>query len=152
MCSALILAMVPPRYARPARLSVSHLYNLRRQAGYHATRLRWTKTRGHAIPIGERPSEAYLMPVLTALLDGFPGVLLGFHADNGSEYINHTVAELLDTLRIEFTKSCPRDSNDNALAETKNGAIVRKHWAMRISRSALPPPSTPSAKTFSTPT
>ena len=29
--------------------------------------------------------------------------------------------------RIEFTKSRPRHSNDNALAEAKNGAIVRKH-------------------------
>lgn len=45
----------------------------------------------------------------------------------GSEYINHTVARLLEKLRIEFTKSRPRHSNDNGLAETKNGAIVRKH-------------------------
>ncbi len=43
------------------------------------------------------------------------------------EYINHTVAKLLEKLRIEFTKSRPRVSNDNALAETKNAAIVRKH-------------------------
>ena len=28
---------------------------------------------------------------------------------------------------MEFTKSRPRHSNDNGLAETKNGAIVRKH-------------------------
>ena len=42
-------------------------------------------------------------------------------------HINHTVARLLDKLRVEFTKSRPRHSNDNALAETKNGAIVRKH-------------------------
>lgn len=75
----------------------------------------------------ERLSEACLMPVLAALLAGFPFAILGFHADNGSEYINHTVAKLLDTLRLEFTESRPRHSNDNALAETKNGAIVRKH-------------------------
>lgn len=37
------------------------------------------------------------------------------------------MAELLEKLRIEFTKSRPRHSNDNGLAETKNGAIVRKH-------------------------
>ena len=53
--------------------------------------------------------------------------MLGFHADNGSEYINHTVAKLLEKLRVEFTKSRPRVSNDNGLAETKNAAIVRKH-------------------------
>ncbi|MGH8602648.1 MAG: integrase [Gammaproteobacteria bacterium] len=75
----------------------------------------------------ERLSEAYLLPVLEALLDSFPFRILGFHADNGSEYINRTVAKLLDKLRVEFTKSRPRHSNDNGLAETKNGAIVRKH-------------------------
>ena len=46
---------------------------------------------------------------------------------NGSEYINHTVADLLEKLRVEFTQSRPRRSTDNGLAETKNGAIVRKH-------------------------
>jgi len=75
----------------------------------------------------ERLSEACLMPVLEALLEGFPFAILGFHADNGSEYINYTVARLLEKLRIEFTKSRPRHSNDNALVETKNGAVVRKH-------------------------
>ena len=74
----------------------------------------------------ERLSESYLLPVLQQMLDGFPFVILGFHADNGSEYINYTVAELLDKLCIEFTKSRPRHSNDNGLAETKNGAIIRK--------------------------
>jgi len=76
----------------------------------------------------ERLSEAFLLPVLEQILAGFPFMVLGFHADNGSEYINYTVAKLLDKLRIEFTKSRPRHSNDNGLAETKNGAIVRKHF------------------------
>ena len=38
------------------------------------------------------------------------------------------MARLLEKLRIEFTKSRPRHSNDNGLAKTKNGAIVRKHF------------------------
>ena len=75
----------------------------------------------------ERISEAHLLPVIEALLGAFPFEILGFHADNGSEYINYTVARLLEKLRIEFTQSRPRHSNDNGLAETKNGAIVRKH-------------------------
>jgi hypothetical protein len=75
----------------------------------------------------EKLSEAYLLPVIRALLAGFPFTLLGFHADNGSEYINHQVAKMLEKLRVEFTKSRPRRSNDNGLAETKNGAVVRKH-------------------------
>jgi transposase InsO family protein len=75
----------------------------------------------------ERISEAYLVPVIRQLLDEFPFVILGFHADNGSEYINYQVAKLLEKLRVQFTKSRPRHSNDNALAESKNGAVVRKH-------------------------
>ena len=74
----------------------------------------------------ERISEAYLLPVIKQILAAFPFAVLGFHADNGSEYINAQVAKLLEKLRVEFTKSRPRHSNDNALAETKNGVVVRK--------------------------
>ena len=71
-------------------------------------------------------SEAHLLSVIEEMLAQFPFEILGFHADNGSEYVNHKVARLLDKLRIEFTRSRPRHSNDNGLAETKNGAVVRK--------------------------
>ncbi len=71
-------------------------------------------------------SEAYLLPVIEQMLAQFPFEILGFHADNGSEYVNFRVAEMLDKLRAEFTRSRPRHSNDNGLAETKNGAVVRK--------------------------
>jgi transposase InsO family protein len=164
------------RYERLATISVAHLYNLRKRAGYVRHRQTWTKTRPVNIAIGERRapapnnrpgylrvdsvhqgdqdglkglyhinavdcvtqyealatceriSEAFLIPVLNALLASFPFPILGFHVDNGSEYINRHVAELLNKLLIEeFTKSRPRHSNDNALVESKNGAIVRKH-------------------------
>lgn len=74
----------------------------------------------------ERISERYLIPVLKSLLKAFPFVIKGFHSDNGSEYVNHIVAKLLKKLLIEFTKSRPRKSGDNALAEGKNAAVVRK--------------------------
>ena len=74
-----------------------------------------------------RISEAYLEPVLVRVLAQFPFVIHGFHSDNGSEFINQTVARLLNKLMIEQTKSRPRHSNDNGLAESKNGAIIRKH-------------------------
>ena len=74
----------------------------------------------------EKISERYLMPALTQILESFPFQVLGFHSDNGSEYINKQVAELLKKLFIEFTKSRSRHSNDNALAESKNASIVRK--------------------------
>jgi len=74
-----------------------------------------------------RISEAWLMPLLKNILEQFPFAILNFHSDNGSEFINKTVAELLGKLLIEQTKSRPRRSGDNGLVETKNAAIVRKH-------------------------
>ena len=71
-------------------------------------------------------SERFLVPVLEGLLGLFPFAILGFHADNGSEYVNHRVAALLAKLHAEFTKSRPRHSNDNALVEGKNASVVRK--------------------------
>jgi len=74
----------------------------------------------------EKISEHYLIPALKQLLAAFPFRIRGFHSDNGSEYINGRVATLLGKLLIEFTKSRARRTNDNALAESKNGAVVRK--------------------------
>jgi transposase InsO family protein len=87
----------------------------------------------------EKISENYLIPVLEELLAAFPFVILGFHSDNGSEYINNVVAKLLNKLNIEMTKSRARHSNDNALAESKNGAIVRKYLGyMHIAQKWAP--------------
>lgn len=74
-----------------------------------------------------RISEEFLEPTLKAMMAQFPFRILGFHSDNGSEYINVAVARLLNQLLIRQTKSRPRNSNDNALVETKNGAVIRKH-------------------------
>lgn len=73
----------------------------------------------------EKISEAYLIGLLEALLDCFPFVVIEFHADNGSEYINYLVVELLNKLVVKLTKSRPRHSNDNALVEGKHN-IIRK--------------------------
>jgi transposase InsO family protein len=72
-------------------------------------------------------SEAYVLPVLEAILHQFPFRILGFHSDNGSEYVNKDVVKLLNKLLAEFTKSRPNKSSDNALVEGKNGAVIRKH-------------------------
>jgi hypothetical protein len=53
--------------------------------------------------------------------------ILGFHCDNGSEFLNHRVAKMLEKLLVEFTKSRAYRTTDNALVEGKNGAVVRKH-------------------------
>ena len=85
-------------------------------------------------------SEAWLMPLLESILAQFPFVILNFHSDNGSEFINKTVAQLLEKLLIEQTKSRPRKSGDNGLVETKNAAIVRKHigWGYIAPAHAAP--------------
>jgi len=75
----------------------------------------------------ERINEHFLLPVLEAVLHQFPFRIVGFHSDNGSEYVNWEVDRLLKSLLIEFTKSRANRTQDNALVEGKNGAIIRKH-------------------------
>lgn len=84
-------------------------------------------TQWQVVGAAPRISEAYLLPVLETMLAQFPFHIRNFHSDNGGEFINYTVAKLLNKLLAEQTKSRPRHSNDNGLAEAKNGAVVRKH-------------------------
>ena len=74
----------------------------------------------------ERISEAFLIPVLEELLASFPFVIVGFHVDNGSEYINRHVAELLNKLLMALghpvAPACspkqsptPRAANESAI-------------------------------------
>ena len=65
--------------------------------------------------------------MLEALLDQFPFLIRGFHSDNGSEFINYSIAKLLGKLLIDQTKSRAHHCGDNGLVESKNGAIIRKH-------------------------
>jgi transposase InsO family protein len=86
-----------------------------------------TVTQWQVVGCASKISEQFLIPVLEAMLHQFPFQVRGFHADNGSEFINHTVARLLEKLLIEFTRSRANRSQDNALVEGKNGAVVGKH-------------------------
>jgi transposase InsO family protein len=163
------------QYERLCRISVPHIYNLRKSGPYRKRRIVYQATRPVSVSIGERRkpdpqgrpgylrvdtvhqgdldgvkgvyhinavdevtqweivgateqiSEAWLLPILEEMIEQFPFLILGFHSDNGSEFINHRVAQMLNKLLAEQTKSRPRHSNDNGLAETKNGAVVRKH-------------------------
>ena len=94
----------------------------------------------------EKISEQFLIPVLKQIVETFPFIIKGFHSDNGSEYINKKVENLLNKLLIEFTKSRSRQTNDNALVEGKNAAVVRKvfgyihipqKWATRLNEFNL---------------
>jgi hypothetical protein len=163
------------RFERLAKISASHIYNLRKSVAYRKVRVSVQHTRARQVAIGERRrpepkgrpgylrvdtvhqgqhdgqpgvyhvnsvdtvtqwqvvgctetiSEQHLIPVLEAMLHQYPFRIVGFHCDNGSEYLNHTVVKLLNKLLVEeFTKSRAYHSTDNALVEGKNGAVVRK--------------------------
>ena len=57
-----------------------------------------------------------------------PFVILGFHSDNGSEFVNYATEELLREFEVQFTRSRARRSNDNGLVESKNASVVRKQF------------------------
>ena len=72
-------------------------------------------------------AERFMIPALELLLAQYPFEIFNFHSDRGSESINYKVANLLSRLLIKQTKSRSRHPNDNALVETKNGAVIRKN-------------------------
>jgi len=82
-------------------------------------------TQWEVVATCERLSEAYLLPVIKVLLDNFPFTIRGFHADNGSEYINHRVARLLEKLRIEFAKSRPRQTPGGDQERRRGTQVLR---------------------------
>jgi hypothetical protein len=110
------------------RIDSVHQGDLDKQKGVYHINAVDEVTQFEMVGSVEKISERYLIPILEQMLDNFLFVVKGFHADNGSEYINRNVAALLQKLLIEFTKSRSRQTNDNALAEGKNAAIVRKQF------------------------
>jgi len=85
-----------------------------------------TVTQWQVVGCAPRINVENLKPVLEAILHQFPFLILGFHVDNGSEYINYGISEMMEVMMVEFTKSRACRSQDNALVEGKNGAIIRK--------------------------
>lgn len=80
------------------------------------------------VPVAvENLQESSIEPALDDAFILFPFTVKNFHSDNGGEYINYMVHEFLNRWKAKQTKSRPRHSNDNGLAETKNGAIIRKY-------------------------
>ena len=57
----------------------------------------------------------------------FPFPLRVFDSDNGSEFINHDVADWLQARDIAQTRSRPYRKNDQATVESKNNHVVRRH-------------------------
>jgi hypothetical protein len=119
----------PEPQGRPGYLRVDTVHQGRQdgKAGpYHINSVD-TVTQWEVLGCCQAISENHLIPVLEEILAQYPFKILGFHSDNGSEYLNYRVAGMLNKLLAEFTKSRSCRSTDNALVEGKNGAVVRKH-------------------------
>ncbi len=113
------------------RVDSVHQGDLDKQKGVYHINLTDEVTQWEVIGCVEGISEKFMLPVLEDAILQFPFKIINFHSDNGSEYINHQVAALLNGLLIKQTKSRSRHSNDNALAESKNGSVIRKHIGYR---------------------
>lgn len=164
------------KFERLSKISVSHLYNLKKTFVYQKHNLIFTKTNPTQVSIGERTkpdpkgipgylrvdsvhqgdldkekgvyyihfvdeviqwdivvcveriTEYFLSQALDIAFDQFPFGIINFHSDNGSEYINKVVSDLLQKVFIKQTKSRARHSNDNALVEGKNASTLRKQF------------------------
>ena len=72
-------------------------------------------------------ASKWLLEAVEELRGSFPFPVTGFDSDNGSEFINHDVADWLQKEDIAFTRSRPYKKNDQATACSKNNHVVRKH-------------------------
>lgn len=73
-------------------------------------------------------SEEFMEKILELMIGLFPFVIIEFHSDNGSEFINYKIAAILNRLIIKQSKSRSGKCNDNALVETKNGSVIRRQF------------------------
>ncbi len=72
-------------------------------------------------------ASRWIVQAVGQLRDAFPFPLTVFDSDNGSEFINHDVADWLQERDIAQTRSRPYKKNDQATVESKNNHVVRKH-------------------------
>ena len=89
-------------------------------------------------------TEEFMRPLLEDLIKQIPFEIINFHSDNGSEYINYDISEMLNSLIIKQTKSRSRRTNDQALVEGKNAATVRKF----MGRNHIPKKYAPNVHSF----
>lgn len=72
-------------------------------------------------------ASKWIVQAVADLQGMFPFPLVVFDSDNGSEFINHDVADWLQERDIAQTRSRPYKKNDQATVESKNNHVVRKH-------------------------
>lgn len=72
-------------------------------------------------------ASKWIVESVEKLAESFPFPLRSFDSDNGTEFINHEVANWLQEHDVEQTRSRPYRKNDQATVESKNNHVVRKH-------------------------
>ena len=119
----------PEPQGRPGyvRVDTVHQGDLNGKKGVYHINLVDAVTQWEIVVCVEGISEAHLEPILEAALMAFPFVILNFHSDNGSEFINYVIAKLLNKLLIKQTKSRSSRTNHQSLVEVTNGSVIRKH-------------------------
>jgi len=132
----------PNPQGRPGyiRVDTVHQGDLNGVKGVYHINLVDEVTQWEIVVCVEAISEAHLELALEAALAMFPFLILNFHSDNGGEFINGTVAKILNKLLAEQTKSRSGRTNDNALVESKNGSVIRKHmgyWHIERKNAAI---------------
>ena len=109
------------------RVDTVHQGDKSGQKGVYHINITDEVTQWEIVRAAQNISHNFVVPILQNIIEKCPFKVLGFHSDNGSEYINKNVAYMLNEQIIKQTKSRSLKSNDNALAESKNGAVIRKH-------------------------
>ena len=72
-------------------------------------------------------AHVHIRAALDAALDSIPYQIQGIDCDNGSELINHDVANWAAVRSIFFTRARPYQKNDQAHVESKNNHVVRRY-------------------------
>jgi hypothetical protein len=95
-------------------------------------------------------SEAHLLPVIEQMLDQFPFEILGFHADNGSEYVNHKVPGCSTSCASSSPAAAPGKATTTAWPRPRTAPSCASCSATPTSLSDTPRASTCSASSTST--
>ena len=130
----------PTPFGRPGYVRVDsvHQADLDDLKGLYHVNLVDEVTQFQFIGSVEHLHAACLAPVLSALLRAFPFTLHGFHSDNGSEYVNRTVAALLEALHIDEPIPSPTHQRQRPRRE-RLGVPSRHAQRVNVTQNVLSP-------------
>ena len=102
----------------------------------------WSATGWSAFGAAWGRGQTGVFQVLQSLEQSLPFRILGFDCDNGGELLNHQLLEYFTKRRrpVEYTRSRPYHSNDNAHIEQKNWTNIRQYLGyLRFDNRAILP-------------